>query len=176
MQARVTALEEDVQRIRKRQADHEEGVIQARQRHFEQQSVIAQGVIAQGAELGLVHGKVDVLTREVSSMSAEVQALTGLVRRRFETDDEREGKLLAELAALHKQDGTLEKANAAVVEEVSEIKDTQIAAIEKLEVERAGKTVRAGAVSALGAAIFSYLKANPDAFEQALHALGKLFP
>jgi chromosome segregation ATPase len=176
LQAKVTALEEDNKRIRQRQASYEEGVIQTRAKHFEQQAIIAAGVLATNASLAVVESKVDTIHKAQIATSEQITSLTALVQRRFETDDEREGKLLAELAALHGQDSTLEQANAEIVEEVTEIRAAHAEAIGQLEVERAGKTSRAGALTALGAAIMGYLKANPDAFEKAWHAVGRLFP
>lgn len=151
-------------------------------------------------ELFVVSGKVDEAKKyaleSVVVSKATQQAVTTLdswMRERFATEDVEKGKLLAEIARLDTADSAAEKRDEKVDEEITAMHRRAEAqkkaaedalaeqqrkhdeAVARAEQDRARGTLKVGIGAALPAALFSFLKEHPGAFETAWKAVGSLF-
>lgn len=151
-------------------------------------------------ELFVVSGKV-AATQEIAAKSlavgeATAKSLAGLdawMRTRFATEDVEKGKLLAEIARLDTADSAAEQRDEKVDEEITAMHRRAEAqkkaaedalaeqqrkhdeAVARAEQDRARGTLKVGIGAALPAALFSFLKEHPGAFETAWKAIGSLF-
>ncbi len=179
-----------------RQIRFEVAYVEGRKRLFDDVSNLAQGLLdlteisrdtsirVKGLEGGQKEMKGDLLTlktdtgelkQTAAKVDAGLEALGKQLTERFETEDVERGKLLAELAGLHKADSSLATNDSEMREEITEVREGYKSATTKLEVDRARTTMRQGVATAFGGALVSYLKANPDAFERVWRFVGHLF-
>lgn len=199
----IDTLAAELRRSTDNQARFEKAYTLARGEHDERQSLLAKSVLDNGdairtlrTELSVVSAKVEAtkdLAREalvVGKTTAETLARLDLwMRDRFAVEDVEKGKMIAEIARLDSADAVAEQRDEKVDEEITAMhrraEATKAAldlqqqkheeAVARAEHDRARSTIKTGVAAALPAAMFSFLKEHPNAFETAWKALGSLF-
>lgn len=202
-QLSLAELAGELRRSSENQARFERAYTLARGKFDERQGIIAKSVLDNGdairavrTELLVVSQAVDetrqIALKAVGVGEATQKTVTELdtwMRARFATEDEEKGKLIAEIARLDNADAVAEQRDDKVGEEITSMHRRQEAAraaleaqqkrhdeaVARAEQDRARGTLKVGIATALPAALFSFLKEHPTAFETAWKAIGTLF-